>query len=407
VAAGAMLRGMLLRRRLARFAIIPLAFAGMAAVLGGCTPMCPSGGTPVTTQSEINNGAAGATYCITGFHNWTLAPKSGDTIEADAANPSGLDGNNTTANAIVATAPNVTLSGLEIRNYAPGDQDAAIHIADDDTVKATAHTWHLNGLLVHDNRNGTNGDGSGSGDSWSFEGGRFYNNGAVGIGGAMGNSVTIDSVEVDHNNFTNTSYTTANHSCNDEAGGIKWVTNDMTITNSNVHDNACLGVWADLSAERSTVYHNTITNNWNSGVLIEITSTATVAANTVTGNGFHTNGNSTANSCAGFGWGGGILISTSGQTTAAGAGTIDVASNTLSGNCNGVTGVDSFRNEGPCPCELKNVTVHDNSIAGSASNLAGNQTGAWTDDNDNLTTHNLTWTNNTLTAGETNCHTSC
>ena len=74
----------------------------------------------------------------------------------------------------------------------------------------------------------------------------------------MGDHVTINGVEIDHNDFTDTSYTTRNWSCGDEAGGVKWVTNNMTIENSTIHDNACKGLWADLNGDNAVITNNQV-----------------------------------------------------------------------------------------------------------------------------------------------------
>src|ERR1700722_6194385 len=146
----------------------PPTFAAPAA---GCV-----GATMTQGQADINNAPAGTTFCLTGTHNWTLTPKAGDSL----IGPATLDGGNSTNFAIVATAPNVTVTSLTIQHYnnGQGSQEGAIDIADDDGVKATASGWHLNGLDVGFNSSA----GSGSGDGWVFTGGRFHDNGQEGIG---------------------------------------------------------------------------------------------------------------------------------------------------------------------------------------------------------------------------------
>src|SRR5207245_4921180 len=112
-----------------------------------------------------------------------------------------------------------------------------------------------------------------------------HDNRQEGIGGAVGNGVTVDGVEIDHNDFTDTTYTRRNWSCGDEAGGFKWVTNNVTVKNSSIHDNACKGLWADLNGDSAVITNNVVANNWDEGIFIEISSGATITGNTVTGNG--------------------------------------------------------------------------------------------------------------------------
>lgn len=354
---------------------------------GTCSGVALTGG-----QSQVSSAPTGTTFCVTGTHNWTLTPKAGQKF----IGPAIFDGQGTTSHAFVATAPNVVLQNLTIRNYDPdgGPQDAAIHIDDSDSVKNAASGWQLRNLDV----SGSTADGSGSGTNWTFIGGRYHDNRIGGIMGAMGNGVTLDGVEIDHNNFTNSTYTTRNWSCGDEAGGIKWVTNDLTIKNSYVHHNACKGIWADLSAERSIITNNRVYDNWDEGIFFEISSTATITGNDVRRNGLRNyNGN-----CSNFGWGGGITTSNSGRTEAAGNGTVDIGGNSLVDNCNSITVVDiSGRDEGVCPCDAANTLVHDNIISG------GGPSGAWTDRGTNLSAQNIVFTRNTFSNGAVYCGLDC
>ena len=126
----------------------------------------PCVGVPMTAgQADINAHGTGTTFCLSGKHNWTLTPKAGDKL----VGPAILAGGNTTAHAIVATAPNVTLASLTIQHYNSGNgtQDGAIHIDDSDTMKATASGWRLANLDVGFNSS----TGSGTGDNWTFFGG--------------------------------------------------------------------------------------------------------------------------------------------------------------------------------------------------------------------------------------------
>ena len=102
--------------------------------------------------------------------------------------------------ASATNAPDVTLASLAIQHYNNGNgtQDGAIHIDDSDTTKAAASGWRLANLNVGFN----SAIGSGAGDNWTFFAGRFHDNRQEGIGGAVGNGVTVGNVEIDHNNFT-------------------------------------------------------------------------------------------------------------------------------------------------------------------------------------------------------------
>ena len=351
---------------------------------------------------DIDAQPAGTRFCLSGTHNWTLTPKSGDTLTGPAV----LDGANTSDFAVVATATNVTLSGLEIRNYIAGAALGAIHTPD----PPSATGWTLDDLQVHDIGNGTT-DGAGAelGVGWHVVGGRYFNTRQEGLTAGEGAAnFVVDGVELDHNDFTNDTYTTRSHSCGDEAGGFKLVADNVTIKNSYVHDNACSGLWSDLSSNNLTITNNRLVNNWEQGVVLEISGAATISDNVVIGNGFHMQ-NANNNGC-GWGWGGGITLSTSGQTHTSN-GPIDIAFNDVEGNCNGITGIDQYRTEHNCniapKCELAHVRIHDNTITGSTAANAVNNLGFFQDDGDDLATHDIIFgTGNTVT-NMNNCQFTC
>ena len=355
-------------------------------------------------QADIDAQPAGTRFCLSGTHDWTLTPKSGDTLTG----PVVLDGANRRDFAVVAAdgVNNVTLSRLEIRDYVAGDASGAIH-----TPRPPLATgWTLDDLHVHDIGNGTT-DGAGVelGVGWRVIGGRYYNTRQEGLtAGGGARDIVVDGVELDHNNFTNDAYTTRSHSCGDEAGGFKFVADNVTVRNSKIHDNACSGLWSDLSSNNLTITDNLLADNWEQGVILEISGAATISHNIVTGNGFHMQ-NANNHGC-GWGWGGGITLSTSGQTHTSN-GPIDISFNDVEGNCNGITGVDQFRNEHHCNRRpsVSSLTsrIHDNKIVGSTVPGAPNMTGAWQDDHDNLATHDIIFTRNTFVGGANLCRLTC
>jgi parallel beta-helix repeat protein len=331
-------------------------------------------------QADIDASPAGTVFCLSGTHNWTLTPKAGDTL----IGPATLDGQNSTTHAIVAATPNVTLTNLTIQHYANGDQDAPITVNDN----SVATGWHLNNLNVGFNSNA----GSRIGDGWTFSGGRYHDNGQEGIqGGGRADHVTFDGVEIDHNNFTDTTYTQRNISCGYEAGGMKFVSNNITVENSSIHDNACKGLWTDINANGITITNNRVYDNWDEGIFIEISSNATITGNTVTNNGWH-NYNGGGTGCPWL-FGGGITLNSSDHVT--------VSHNTVVGNCNGITGVQQDRPDGR-PGLLENFTVDTNTVAGP-----GGVTGVAEDNGADLTTRQIVFTNNTFTNGAPFCGLAC
>ena len=323
-------------------------------------------------QSDIDAAPAGTSFCLSGTHNWTLTPKTGDRF----IGPAILDGGNSTTFAIRgAGTSNVTLENLEIRNYHGNDQQAAI----------SAHGttgWVFRNLRVHDNGSAAGGTGANLGVNSRVIGGRYYNNRNLGIGGGGGaDGWVIDGAEIDHNNFTNDNYTERNVSCGYEGGGVKWTADNTTVENSRIHDNACKGLWADLNADNATIVNNEVYGNWDEGIFIEISSGAVVTGNTVSRNGLR-NGNGSGSGCPWL-WGGGITLASSDHA--------EVAHNVLSGNCNGITGTQQHRSDGT-PGLLESLNIHDNTITGP-----GGKTGVGSDDGANLTTRAIVFTDNAIT----------
>jgi parallel beta-helix repeat protein len=146
-----------------------------------------------------------------------------------------------------------------------------------------------------------------------------------------------------------------------------------------VHDNACKGLWADLNANGATITHSRVIDNWDEGIFIEISSDATVTDNIVRGNG-HRNYNAGGSGCPGF-WGGGITFASSDHAV--------IAHNTLSGNCNGITGTQQDRDDGH-PGLLEDLNIHDNSVSGKG------KSGVTADNGADLATRHISFAGNTF-----------
>lgn len=364
-------------------------------------------GVPLTNgQATIDSRPPGTTYCLSGTHNWTLTPKSGDTIAGGV-----LDGANATDTAVyaVAGAANVTLRNIEVRNYRTrGDAQGAIQ-----SVDSSATGWNLNGLNVHDNGAQFGGSwygaGAGIGRGWHVNGGRYWLNRQEGLTNGEGSrDVVIDGVEMDHNDLVTLTATSGAASCPHEAGGMKFSGGGdigITVKNSYVHDNACMGIWFDISASGIVLQNNTIARNWNSAVQIEISLSATVTGNTITGNGFSANSNTFHSGCDGP-IGSGLFNSSSGNVNGTNASLL-FSGNTLSANCNGI----NLANFSDSCCRAANTTVSNNNIAGCDSTnctalevgLAQNFTGYW---GDNWPDGN-SFSANTFSHGAIFCGNSC
>ena len=164
-------------------------------------PSVPCVGVVMTGgQADINAYGPNTTFCLSGTHNWSLAPKSGDRL----IGPAVLDGQHVSQFAIDAgTSSGVVVASLEIRNYTTAYQQGAIRVG-----TQAASGWTLQDLDVHDNGTSAGGYGAALGPAGRVVGGRYYNNRQGGIAGGGAHGATVDGAEIDHNNFTDDTYKT-------------------------------------------------------------------------------------------------------------------------------------------------------------------------------------------------------
>jgi parallel beta-helix repeat protein len=217
------------------------------------------------------------------------------------------------------------------------------------------------------------------GNHLSVIGGRVTNSNNLGIGSDLDNYVTVDGVEIDHNNVTDVN-------CGFEGGGIKFVSSNTTIKNNYVHDNGCMGIWFDVAARTNEISFNRVFGNHQEGIFYEISFDATIHDNDCENNGVV--------SMPGWMWGGGITIASSTN--------VEIYNNTVKNNYNGISGTQQDRSaDYMAPHLLNMIHVHDNVVSGSGSS-------GWAeDDGSNLSTRDLTFVNNTLQSGQVYCGTGC
>jgi len=287
-----------------------------------------------------------------GTHAWSLRPKSGDTIVGLPG--AVLDGGGSINYAIWGNASNLTVRSLEVRNYAPPSSNGMIQF----DIQAAGIV--LQDLDVH----GSSHAGIKASNGMLITGGRFWNNGTVGIAGTSANDVTIEGVEIDGNNSRNLDHEV-------EAGGVKWVGDRMVIRNCYVHHNKGKGLWADIDSDGSLIEGNLIEDNDNEGILIEISTHAVIRNNVANRNGLIKHE---------WLWGGGITISSSGY--------VEIYGNTLADNGNGITGVQQNRPDGGTSHLLQDLFVHDNTVSSPGRSDVAEDNGT------DLTTRNIRFVNN-------------
>jgi len=158
---------------------------------------------------------------------------------------------------------------------------------------------------------------------------------------------------------------------------MKWDFGQVTIRNAYVHDNDCRGLWADINAHDALIENNLIEHNLTEGIFYEISQGAVIRDNQVYRNGYGADG---------WYWGGGIGIAASFD--------VEIYGNRLSGNYNGITGIQQDRPDSTPPTHLlDHVHVHDNVICATGG---AHPTGVAADNGANLAARDITFSRNAI-----------
>jgi parallel beta-helix repeat protein len=324
-------------------------------------------------QRVVSGHPPGTTYIVkAGIHlrNFSVQPKSGDTFCGEPG--AVLDGGRSLPSAFYGGASNVTLDSITVRDYESGRQGAAIQPESRASgwvvrnVSALYNSWA--GLLVA--------------DGMRILGGHYNDNDQLGIGGNEATGIVLDGLDGDPATLDGPELA-RNHTlrapCEFEGGGMKWDVGQVTVRNAYVHDNDCRGLWADINAHNALIENNLVEGNRREGIFYEISQDATIRNNRVYRNGIR--------AANGWHWDAGILVNASFN--------VEVYGNRLSGNYNGITGVqqdrpDSTRSEHL----LDNLQVYDNLIC--ATGAGGHPTGVVADNGANLGARDINFTRNTI-----------
>lgn len=324
-------------------------------------------------QSVVNRHPPGTTYIVkAGVHlrNFGVQPKSGDTFCGEPG--AVLDGGRSLPSAFSGRASNVTLDSITVRDYESGRQGAAIHPESRASgwvlrnVSALHNSWA--GLLVA--------------DGMRILGGHYNDNDQLGIGGNEATGIVLDGLDGDPATMDGPELA-RNHTlrvpCEFEGGGMKWDFGQVTVRNAYVHDNDCRGLWADINARGALIERNVIEDNYREGIFYEISQDAVIRNNSVSRNGVR--------AANGWYWDAGILVNASSN--------VEVYGNRLSGNYNGITGVQQDRPDSTPPEHLlDNLHVHDNMIC--ATGDGGHPTGVVADNGADLNTRDISFADNTV-----------
>lgn len=347
-----------------------------AAGSSGCTI---EDGIRIETQDDAQDVVTaqdpGTTFIVAaGVHrrNFTVTPQVGDKFCGEPG--AILDGGGDLAHAFHGDATNVTLDSITVQNYNAGWQGGAInpstHASGWTVRNVTASRNHWAGLRAA--------------DDMRILGGHYNDNGQLGIGGNSATGIVLDGLDDDPATLDgpemarNQSLRTE---CDYEGGGMKWDKGQVTIRNVHVHDNECIGLWADINARDALIENSLVEDNGWEGIYYEISQDAIIRNNQVYGNG--------RDGRVGWYWAGGITVASSFN--------VEVYGNRLSGNYNGITGTQQTRLDATPPAHrLDNYHVHDNVICDTVGPYP---TGSVADNGANLDLRDIVFADNTVRVG--------
>jgi hypothetical protein len=243
--------------------------------------------------------------------------------------PAVIDGGNVRRTWMTVTASGVTVDGLTMRNAAAGGYQSG--------------SLNVDGVSHFTLRNATVSGGSYADVRLWHGSGHIISNSMISSGraiGVLGWDFT-DSL-ISGNRITGNNTTGAD--AGNEAGGIKLgQVSHVDLVNNEVDHNAGVGIWCDVYCATITIRGNEVHHNSHQGILFEISTGASITGNAVWENGW---------SFTAWGWGGGIVVSSSGGA--------DVSGNTVAWNADGIVVLSQNRSGSP---SATNNHVRNNVVA--------------------------------------------
>jgi parallel beta-helix repeat protein len=246
---------------------------------------------------------------------------------------------------VLIDAPDVTVEGFDMRHAANAPQTGAIlnvSGAGQDTISGNTVAYahgagialdHGSGNAILNNDVGFSGQlGIHLGGGGSAENGR--------------NNVVRGNV-VHHNNQ-------ALFDPEWEAGGLKaTVQTHLVVEDNQFESNAGPGIWCDIYCSDVTIARNRVHDNTHAGIMYEVSSDASIVSNVVWNNG---------SGKPQWGWGAGILISSSGS--------VDISDNTSAWNQQAAISIISQHRTDWPGVDTTDIRVHGNTMAQRAGWLA-------------------------------------
>jgi hypothetical protein len=206
-----------------------------------------------------------------------VIPKTGNVFQGEPG--AILDGENVAQHAFRTGNPpypaNVTIRGLEIRNYASPDQRAAVEAGLYSTSDAS-EGWVIVGCEVHHNAC----IGIRLGNRCFVQGNYVHHNHCLNMGGS-GDEALVEGNRIEYGNFE------YRYVPGDQAGGCKFCAcANLTVRGNTFFKNSGPSLWCDENAIDMRLEANTIDDGDMEGLVIEICYRATIVRNTVTNCGW-------------------------------------------------------------------------------------------------------------------------
>jgi nitrous oxidase accessory protein NosD len=309
--------------------IVALALAAPlapGAAAASATPMAGCGGS---LQGLIDAAPAGSTLVVPAC-TYRESVTIDKPLTVDGAGAV-IDGRDTTGEVVRATwmviaASDVTVSGFTMRYADNPPQTGALRFASG-ANHGTIRDCDLGFAAGAD----VGLDGT---DDSVIEDCAIHDGGQLGVhaggGDGYGRSNVVRDDRIYHNN-------TAGYDPEWEAGGLKaTVQTGMVLAGNTVYDNHGPGLWCDIYCQDLTVQDNHVYGNTHAGIMVEVSTGAEITGNAVWDNGWGKDI---------WGWGAGILLSSSGGD--------HVADNVVAWNASGISVISQDRQD------WKHSATHD------------------------------------------------
>jgi parallel beta-helix repeat protein len=170
--------------------------------------------------------------------------------------------------AFEGTALNITIQNLTVEKYAPALECGA--------VQALGSGWLIRNNEIRLNH-GWGVKVKPAGDNVQVLTNNLHDNGEGGMSAGAINGGLFDSNTIVHNNIDGVEWAM-------EAGGAKFSSNNITVSNNVVHDNFGEGLFTDEGGTYNTYTKNTVYKNESNGIRYEISRYGTISNNIVYGN---------------------------------------------------------------------------------------------------------------------------